>query len=121
MTVTISDVRILLNNIASDLVSDEVIQKNINLVSDYIDAIKDSDADSTLVEQAKLFGAAYQTLLSYSTSVERVGGGTLASALTQASELKTRYEDLVKRISGQSTGLVVTDTIKSLTEDLYYS
>jgi len=120
MTVTINDVRTILNNITSDLVSDAVIQKNIDLVSEYIDAIKDSDADSSLVEQAKLYGAAYNTLLSYSTSVERVGGGALASALTQASELKTRYEDLVKRITGQTSSLVVTSTLKSLTEDLYY-
>lgn len=120
MTVTISDVRTILNNIASDLVGDAVIQKNIDLVTDYIDAVKASDAEDTLVEQAILFGAAYQTLLSYSTSVERVGGGTLASALTQASELKTKYEDLLKRITGQESALMVTDTVKSLIEDLYY-
>ena len=97
--VNVSDVRKRLNYISSDLLPDDVIMAIITDVSNYVDYIKSTNANSELVELCKLMGTCYHALLTYATAIERKGRAVTTSILTQMAEFKVIYEELKEVIS----------------------
>ena len=101
MTVTISTVRTKLNNLSEDLVPDEVIQQHIDMATEYINAIKNDDANSTYVENAILVLASLRTYMSYGLAIERATGTLPPAYEEQIAELKEELQQWVRLISDE--------------------
>jgi len=117
--VTVSDVREFLADLPADYISDATINKQISIASAIIDGEKSDDADSTLVDQAKLVNAAYLTLLSYASRIERVTGvipAPLEKYLIRFERLADRFIEYVRR-SDKAPRLNVMQLTKSLLEE----
>ena len=119
MAVTVAEIRLLLNNLTTDLVSDSVVQTNIDLATTYIDAVKSSSADSSLTDEAIKLKAVVLTLLSYSTAVERISGNIPTTVINQANEYEDILNDLIKGIKGQTSVVFEVQTTESLRDEAY--
>jgi len=116
--VTVAEVRTLLDEIPSALIADSTIQACIDIASVYIDQIKRTDADSTLVEKSKLMYSAYLAVISYSVSVEKATGVLPAELMVAQRNLLAEADKLIKEISVPiPTTIVVAKEMEVYEED----
>ncbi len=96
--VTVADVRTQLAELGSTLLSDSIIQQQIDIATAYLDAVKKDDADATLLENTKLLYSSYLSFLAYVEIVHREIGEVPTFAESQRTALLeqvTRYFALV--------------------------
>jgi len=101
MTVTINDVRLKLNNLSDDLVTDGVIQLHIDKATAYVNAIKNDDADETYVDNAILAKAALDTYMSYAMEIERATGTLPHSYPEQVDNLREEFQRWLRLITDE--------------------
>jgi len=119
--VTVSDVRTFLNNIDPELISDTVIQKQIDLAGPIVDAAKSKDASASDVDKAKLVYAGYLSYLAYTTEEERATGALPAAVSIRLVELKELAMTYLRLIATDGYNveklLPVAETIPSLASE----
>jgi len=71
MVVTVAQVRTQLNNISTTMLSDSVIQQQIDTASRQVNNLKSKDAPDALVDDAVLMLASYQSYLAYIEMIAR--------------------------------------------------
>jgi len=98
MTVVIADVRVQLNEISTTLVSDTVIQQQIDIATRYVENIKSKDATAQQVDDAVLTYAAYLTYVAYIEMVSRDLGRT-----PEGSDIEMRR---LKEIADQTIAII---------------
>ena len=98
--VTVSDVRLMLHNVTAELLPDDVIQKQIDIASNYIENIRAEDVDSSTLDYAILVTAAYLSYLQYCIRQEAASGAIptpMLQMLNELRQLRDRYTDIVSR------------------------
>lgn len=109
MTITIKDVRVFLQNMSNDRVSDETIEKYLKLAIAQVDAEKSENATETAEDNAVLTIAGYGVYLVYAAEYERSVGQvppSLSANLTLFSNMANYYLLLVRRGTVGTTPLL---------------
>jgi len=96
--VTVSDVRQFLKDLPIDFVSDEAIQKQIELAQFIVSHENGGYATSDEIEKATLVAAAYYTALAYASEVERSLNVLPPSLINWLDLLKQAYERVLEYI-----------------------
>jgi len=107
--VSVQDVRSFLNNIASQRVSDDAIEKQIEIANVRVQAEKSSLATSEQIEDATLVFAGYLTMIAYAAQYERSVGALPSEISRHIALLETMTEAMmqyIKRFSPSFTPLV---------------
>jgi len=89
MTVTVDDVRTLLKDLPSEYVSDDAVQKQIDVATFIVNKEKSSRASASDVDKAVLLNAAFLTLSAYASEIERSLGVVSPSLNTLIERYKT--------------------------------
>ena len=89
MTVTVDDVRTLLKDLPSEYVSDDAVQKQIDVATFIVNKEKSSQASASDVDKAILLNAAFLTLSAYASEIERSLGVVSPSLNTLIERYKT--------------------------------
>jgi len=98
MTVTVSDVRELLKDLPSEYVSDDVIQKQIEVAQFIVNKEKSSQASDSDIDRAVLLNAAFLTLTAYASEVERSLGVVSPSLNTLIERYKVMADLALKYV-----------------------
>lgn len=100
MTVTVNDVRTFLKDLPAEFVSDDVIQKQIDVATLIVNKEKSSQASSSDVDYAILVNAAVLSLMAYASEIERslgVASPSLTALITQLQKLADKTLEYIKR------------------------
>ena len=89
MTVTVDDVRTLLKDLPSEYVSDDAVQKQIDVATFIVNKEKSNQASASDVDKAVLLNAAFLTLSAYASEIERSLGVVSPSLNTLIERYKT--------------------------------
>jgi len=125
--VTITEVRNQLAGLSSTLISDATIQQQIDIATAFVDNIKSTSADATLVEKAKLLLASYYTYVAYVEIIHREIGDVPISSRIQLETLRRQVDSLLaliedprKRLQTVApAGIVAIESTESTLEEYY--
>ena len=99
---SVADVRQFLDELPAALVSDATIESCLSVAEAYINEVKSSDADPTLVDKAIQVYAAYLTLNAHAISVEKAGRVIPEPLARCLAVLREESERLIEAVKGRT-------------------
>mgnify|MGYP000448036506 CR=1 FL=1 len=115
--VTVSDVRAFLADLPSSLVSDQTIEKAISVAETIVNAYASVEAPPEDYENAILVQAAWITLVSYATVIERSTGEIPPAVVERLRDLRTIAERVLQAVSGTKETFMPPSTMSKALED----
>ena len=98
MPVTVNDIRTLLKDMPSEFVSDETIQKQIEIATFIVNKEKSNQASTTDINRAIELNAAFLTLSAYASEIERSLGVVSPSLNTLIQQYKIMADLALKYV-----------------------